>query len=149
MTCAACAKPSSPPRLSPLRSRPTLVEHSLHIEAIEMRRTIFLAMLITSFPALAGELVQCEPQPVTGDGQEWYYRTKVGGRPEKCFYIGQRMKPRNELYWEQSSLSAAIAPSESGQGASGLVPAPAFENRWPAEGSLADRWEGIGTWAWK
>jgi hypothetical protein len=67
---------------------------------------LFIA-LIMSTSAFAGEIIECEVQRVTSDGREWHYRTKVDGRPEPCWYVGQRMKPRNELRWPSRAASEA------------------------------------------
>jgi hypothetical protein len=47
---------------------------------------------------LAGELMVCQLESHPG----WHYRTKVGNRPEQCWYDGPRMKPRKELYWAET-----------------------------------------------
>jgi hypothetical protein len=47
--------------------------------------------------ARGAELCFLAPQGIG----EWHYRTKIGGRPERCWYIGERMKPRSELYWAE------------------------------------------------
>jgi hypothetical protein len=52
------------------------------------------------FLVLAGDLMLCQLEP-QGLG-EWHYRTQVGPRQEKCWYMGPRMKSRNELYWAES-----------------------------------------------
>jgi hypothetical protein len=117
-----------------------------------------LAWLVLIELAKADERTRCSAEPNWSDGQAWHYRTKIPGyaagvRDDKCWYVGESMKPRSELYWEQSAVSPlTAAPGLSGQRGevvSTLAPAPAFTNKWPAEGSFADRWEGIGTWAWK
>jgi hypothetical protein len=82
--------------------------------AIAILLVMVMTLLILAVPrqARGGERVACEPQPVRGDGKEWHYRTKVGGRPEQCWYIGRPMKPRSELYWEeqQKSLPPVVTP---------------------------------------
>src|SRR5215813_11432083 len=47
--------------------------------------------------ARGGDLVQCEPQRVTGG--YWAYRI-IDGR--ECWYQGQPGKPKNELFWDRS-----------------------------------------------
>src|SRR5262245_15573371 len=61
-----------------------------------------LATLLLMFigQAFGGERMSCEVQPMRGDAREWHYRTKVGGDPRVCWYPGERMKPRSELYWD-------------------------------------------------
>jgi hypothetical protein len=53
--------------------------------------------------ARGGDLVECEPQQVTGDGRHWAYRI-VDGR--ECWYPGRPGKPKNELFWDRG-----IAPA--------------------------------------
>jgi hypothetical protein len=71
--------------------------------AIATLLVMLMMLLILAVPrqARGGERVACEPQSLRGDGKEWHYRTKVGGRREQCWYIGRPMKPRSELYWEE------------------------------------------------
>jgi hypothetical protein len=64
--------------------------------------------LALSGNAYAGEKMICNLEP-TNDAAGWHYRTKIGGRDDRCFYIGPRMKPRSELFWAEAP---AIAPSE-------------------------------------
>jgi hypothetical protein len=49
--------------------------------------------------ARGGELMDCEPQPVTGDGLRWAYRI-IDGR--ECWYPGEKGKPKNELRWAET-----------------------------------------------
>jgi len=67
----------------------------------------FIAVLILSALsdlARGGDLVECEPQRVTGDGRHWAYRI-VDGR--ECWYPGRPGKPKNELLWGRGvTLSA-------------------------------------------
>ena len=63
----------------------------------------FLAVLMLgalSDLACGGDLVECEPQRVTGDGQHWAYRI-VDGR--ECWYPGLPGKPKNELFWHRGN----------------------------------------------
>jgi hypothetical protein len=57
-------------------------------------------LAILSWPKKARGVELCFLAP-QGIG-EWHYRTKVGGRPERCYYEGTRMKPRRELYWAEA-----------------------------------------------
>jgi hypothetical protein len=59
--------------------------------------------------ARAGDLVECEPQRVTGDGRYWAYRI-VDGR--QCWYPGRPGKPKNELFWERGITSSGRRPLE-------------------------------------
>src|SRR6516225_10178835 len=52
--------------------------------------------------ARGGDLVECEPQRVTGDGHYWAYRI-IDGR--ECWYPGRPGKPKNELYWVRGTTS--------------------------------------------
>ena len=54
--------------------------------------------------ARGGELVECEPQRVTGDGHYWAYRI-IDGR--ECWYPGRPGKPKNELYWGPGTTPSA------------------------------------------
>jgi hypothetical protein len=74
--------------------------------------TMLAALLLLMFTgqALSAERTSCEVQPVRGDLREWHYRTKVGGDPRVCWYPGERMKPRSELYWD-SDTTRLSAPS--------------------------------------
>ena len=59
----------------------------------------FIAVLISSAlsdVARGRDLIECEPQRVTGDGRHWAYRI-VDGR--ECWYPGRPGKPKNELFW--------------------------------------------------
>src|SRR5262245_7033585 len=75
----------------------------------------FLLLLILIGQAFGGERMSCEVQPVRGDGREWHYRTKVGGDPRICWYPGERMKPRSELYWETETTRPSVPPSEAAE----------------------------------
>jgi len=54
--------------------------------------------------ARGGDLVECEPQRVTGDGRHWAYRI-VDGR--ECWYPGRPGKPKNELFWGRDTTLSA------------------------------------------
>src|SRR5215831_16216055 len=57
--------------------------------------------------AHGNDLVECEPQRVTGDGRHWAYRI-VDGR--ECWYPGRPGKPKNELFWDRGITSSARQP---------------------------------------
>jgi hypothetical protein len=57
--------------------------------------------------ARGGNLVECEPQRVTGDGRYWAYRI-VDGR--ECWYPGRPGKPKNELFWDRGTTPSARQP---------------------------------------
>jgi hypothetical protein len=47
----------------------------------------------------------CQIQP----GREgWHYRTKVDGKSWRCYYQGERMKPRDQLYWAETPMAPSI-----------------------------------------
>jgi hypothetical protein len=78
--------------------------------------------------ARGGDLVECEPQQVTGDGRHWAYRI-VDGR--ECWYPGRPGKPKNELFWGRGSTASARQPldqpeakSEPSEAPSQLAAAP-------------------------
>jgi hypothetical protein len=54
--------------------------------------------------ARGSDLVECEPQRVTGDGHHWAYRI-IDGR--ECWYPGRPGKPKNELYWGRETTPSA------------------------------------------
>jgi hypothetical protein len=56
--------------------------------------------------ARGGDLVECEPQRVTGDGRYWAYR--IVGR--ECWYPGRPRKPKNELFWDRGITHSARQP---------------------------------------
>src|SRR5262245_23151759 len=86
---------------------------------------IVVTLMILAVPkAHGGEKMLCNLAP-QGVG-EWHYRTKIGGRREQCWYIGERMKPRSELYWAEAP---AITPMTI-----------MFEEKKPSEFEL--RWKG-------
>ena len=60
------------------------------------------AVLVAAIPiehARGGELMDCEPQRVRGDGRHWAYRITDG---RQCWYPGQRGKPKDELRWSEA-----------------------------------------------
>jgi hypothetical protein len=88
-----------------------------------MISNLAVAVLVAAIPidhARGGEVMDCEPQPVRGDGRHWAYRI-IDGR--ECWYPGERGKPKNELRWTE-------APSATQE--SGVVEQPADEARRPA-----------------
>ena len=107
--------------------------------------TMLAALLLLMFigQAFGGERMSCEVQPMRGDGREWHYRTKVDGDPRICWYPGERMKPRSELYWD-APPSDAVEPKDGTvlQGdsvetkdATVLEPQP--------DGNFAERWRAL------
>jgi hypothetical protein len=67
----------------------------------------FIAVLISSAlsdVARGGDLIECEPQRVIGDGRHWAYRI-VDGR--ECWYPGRPGKPKNELFWGREGTLTA------------------------------------------
>jgi hypothetical protein len=106
---------------------------------------LLLLMLIGQ--AFGGERMSCEVQPVRGDGREWHYRTKVGGYPRICWYPGERMKPRSELYWDTDTTAppsdavelkdATVLESDAvdTKDATVLEPHP--------DGNFAERWRAL------
>jgi hypothetical protein len=57
--------------------------------------------------AHGNDLVECEPQRVTGDGRHWAYRI-VDGR--ECWYPGRPGKPKDELFWDRGITPSARRP---------------------------------------
>jgi hypothetical protein len=103
--------------LSPLFSPPphSLFLASRHTKGGLMNTLLAVLLLLMLIgQAFGGERMSCEVQPLP-DGREWHYRTKVGGDPRICWYPGERMKPRSELYWDAVSAppSDAVDPKEA------------------------------------
>jgi hypothetical protein len=73
-----------------------------------------LAALLLMFigQAFGGERMSCEAQPMP-DGREWHYRIQVDGRGERCYYVGKRWKPRDELYWDTDTTRLSAPPSDA------------------------------------
>jgi hypothetical protein len=74
--------------------------------------------------ARGSDLVECEPQRVTGDGHYWAYRI-IDGR--ECWYPGRPGKPKNELYWGRGTTPSArqtVDQPEPSEPPSRLVAAP-------------------------
>src|SRR3954447_6494221 len=81
------------------------------------------AVLVAAVPvehARGGELMDCEPQRVRGDGRHWAYRILDG---RQCWYPGQAGKPKVELRWGE-------APSATEESA--VLDQPDVEARPPA-----------------
>jgi hypothetical protein len=89
----------------------TKLLHHLRREVVQTWiSTVAVAVLVAAIlveHARGGELVDCEPQPVSGDGRHWAYRI-IDGR--ECWYPGERGKPKDELRWTE----APSAPQQSG-----------------------------------
>jgi hypothetical protein len=67
----------------------------------------FIAVLIAAAlvdVAHGGELAECEPQRVTGDGRHWAYRI-IDGR--ECWYPGEPGKPKSQLFWSPNTIPSA------------------------------------------
>src|SRR5262249_30868455 len=75
-----------------------------------VRTCALIAMLIAGALidlARGGDLLECEPQRVTGDSRHWAYRI-VDGR--ECWYPGRPGKPKNELFWGHDDIPSARQP---------------------------------------
>jgi hypothetical protein len=83
----------------------TKLLHHLRREVVQTWiSTVAVAVLVAAIlveHARGGELVDCEPQPVSGDGRHWAYRI-IDGR--ECWYPGERGKPKDELRWTEAPL---------------------------------------------
>jgi hypothetical protein len=85
-----------------------------------------------------GDLVECEPQRVTGDGRYWAYRI-VDGR--ECWYQGRPGKPKNELFWDRASSAGQPMDqpeAEPPNPASGLVAVPPEKPE--TSGAMPEQW---------
>jgi hypothetical protein len=105
-----------------------------------MLAVLLLQMLIGQ--AFGGERMSCEVQPVRGDGREWHYRTKIPGyagdvRDDKCWYPGERMKPRGELYWDTDTTDLSAPPSDA------VEPEDATVLKSNPDGNFAERWRAL------
>jgi len=58
--------------------------------------------LLTTFIIHAkGEQILCQIERGEGDG--WHYRTKIAPKAQaRCWYVGERMMPRERLYWAET-----------------------------------------------
>jgi hypothetical protein len=106
---------------------------------------VFLLLMLIG-QAFGGERMSCEVQPLRGDGREWHYRTKVGRDPRICWYPGERMKPRSELYWDTDTTRLSAPPSDAVEpkDATDAVErkdAPILEPR--PDGDFAERWRAL------
>ena len=105
-------------------------------------RTLLIALvllLLLSSSASTGMLTVCVPEPLLAiaDITQWQYRTKVDGRPDRCWYVGRRMKPRNELTWAGPDPQSGPMPGpvvQPGEGSTAPpVLSPNFDQRWKGE----------------
>ena len=85
---------------------------------------VFASLVLFVHRAHGGDRMLCHLAPMDSGG--WHYRTKVGGRPEQCWYFGPPMKPRRELYWAEAP---DIPPMSI------MTPEPdnPIELRWPSQ----------------
>jgi hypothetical protein len=71
----------------------TKLLHHLRREGVQtLISTVAVAVLVPAIlveHARGGELVDCEPQPVSGDGRHWAYRIIIDGR--ECWYPNERV----------------------------------------------------------
>src|SRR5262245_57344050 len=89
-----------------------------HTQSIKMRNSIWLLTILFSSGGICAERQLCHVE--RGHGPDWHYRTQIPPLMEaKCWYVGPRMKPRNELYWAETPV---IPPNMS-----------TFEPRWKGE----------------
>jgi hypothetical protein len=87
---------------------------------------VALLLLLLIGQAFGSERMSCKVQPVRGDGREWHYRTKIPGyagdvRDDKCWYPGERMKPRGELYWDIDTTGSSAPPGDAIEPKEGTV----------------------------
>jgi len=113
--------------------------------------TMLAALLLLMFigQALGGERMSCEARPMP-NGREWHHRTKVGGDPQICWYPGERMKPRSELYWDTDATRPSVAPSDAVEPKDPAVPERDVVDPKDAtvpqphpDGNFADRWHAL------
>jgi|SRR5215813_3175351 len=96
--------------------------------ALALLMAIIVNVLALIRYAHGGEKMLCHLEPLaTG----WHYRTKIPPRPDlKCWYDGERMKDRRELYWAEAPSVPAISIMGDEQ------------NPPESEWRLQDRWKG-------
>jgi hypothetical protein len=116
--------------------------------SVDVRVLAFFPLLIGQ--AFGGERMSCEVQPVHGDGREWHYRTKVGGDPRTCWYPGEPMKPRSELYWDTNTTNPsapagdAVEPKDPAVPERNAVePKDATVLQPHPDGNFAERWRAL------
>jgi hypothetical protein len=99
--------------------------------------TAALAVLVAAIlvdHARGGELMDCEPQPVHGDGRHWAYRI-IDGR--ECWYPGERGKPKGELRWAEATSVPQQSPVLEQPGVERDPPEPAPQRSGVVEQSEA------------
>jgi hypothetical protein len=67
--------------------------------ALALMLAIVTALVALIQNAHGGEKQLCHVEP--GTQGEWHYRTNIDGKSRRCYYEGERMKPRSELYWAE------------------------------------------------
>ena len=105
-------------------NRTAKLQRSLRHAVVQTWMISTAAVLVAAIPiehAGGGELMDCEPQRVRGDGRHWAYRILDG---RECWYPGQPGKPKGELRWRE-------APSTTQESA--VLEQPDVEARAPAQ----------------
>jgi hypothetical protein len=97
----------------------------LKLDGIALAWWLTLIAWLVQLTGAAAEPIPCWDEPAQ-DGQEWHYRTKVDGELRQCWYIGEKMKPRKELYWRDKDEPIPLP-----------LPRPAVNEE------FEDRWAGI------
>lgn len=95
--------------------------------AVVQISTAAVAVLVTAIlldHARGGELMDCEPQRVSGDGRHWAYRV-IDGR--ECWYPGERGKPKSELRWNEGPSAPQQSRVLEQSGVEGGPPEPATQ----------------------
>jgi hypothetical protein len=77
--------------------------------------------------ARGGELMDCEPQHVRGDGRNWAYRILDG---RQCWYPGQAGKPKDELRWREAPSATVLDQPEIEARAPAQAPRQASPSRY-------------------
>ena len=110
-----------------------MIKRELGIESIiAIVLVVAILILVDSLMAHGGERVRCNVRP-DNSSDDWHYRTKIpgyshGSQDDKCWYIGERMKPREELYW--SALPTAPSIMADPPKPMEVKQHPEFEKRW-------------------
>jgi hypothetical protein len=87
--------------------------------------TLITWLALLTGMAYGGERTMCHFEPADAGG--WHYRTKVPPLMDaQCWYLGERMKPRRELYWAEAPSIPAVNITEP-------EPETEFHQRWKGE----------------
>jgi hypothetical protein len=87
----------------------------------------------------AAQAIECVAEVPANRSGSWFYRM-IDGR--KCWYQGQGLIPKSELYWAAPSLANAQA-SMTAAPSIGIAVPEAQKVDDPDDGSFDSRWRGL------